>query len=54
MALIRPARSACERIGASRLTAIVASDERAAMDFWEAAGYERQAERSRFVRMLED
>lgn len=54
VALIRAGEERLRALGASRLTAIVASDERPAMDFWEAAGYERQAERSRFVRMLDD
>jgi ribosomal protein S18 acetylase RimI-like enzyme len=36
--------------GAVRLTAIVADDEAGAMDFWRAAGYERQPHRARFVR----
>lgn len=40
-------------LGAARLTAIVAADEKAAMGLWEALGYRRQPDRSRFVRMLE-
>jgi ribosomal protein S18 acetylase RimI-like enzyme len=36
--------------GAVRLTAIVADDEAVAMAFWQAADYERQAHRARFVR----
>jgi ribosomal protein S18 acetylase RimI-like enzyme len=42
-------RRLCER-GAVRLTAIVAEDEAGAMAFWQAAGYERQLHRARFVR----
>ncbi len=36
--------------GAVRLTAIVADDDPTAMSFWQAAGYERQRQRARFVR----
>ncbi|HEY2768277.1 MAG TPA: GNAT family N-acetyltransferase [Solirubrobacteraceae bacterium] len=36
--------------GALRLTAIVADDDPMAMRFWEAACYERQQRRARFVR----
>jgi ribosomal protein S18 acetylase RimI-like enzyme len=36
--------------GAVRLTAIVAEEEAGAMGFWQAAGYERQRHRARFVR----
>ena len=39
--------------GAVRLTAIVAEDEPLALDFWRAAGYERQPNRVRFIRHLE-
>jgi ribosomal protein S18 acetylase RimI-like enzyme len=38
--------------GASRLTAIVVDDEPLALEFWRAAGYERQPNRVRFVRHL--
>ncbi|MGB7587797.1 MAG: GNAT family N-acetyltransferase [Solirubrobacterales bacterium] len=38
-------------LGAVRLTAIVATDEHAAMGIWRAAGFELQANRSRFVRL---
>jgi ribosomal protein S18 acetylase RimI-like enzyme len=34
---------------AARITAIVADDDRAAMEFWRAAGYRRQARRARFI-----
>ena len=36
--------------GAVRLTAIVAEDEGGAVAFWQAAGYERQQNRARFIR----
>jgi ribosomal protein S18 acetylase RimI-like enzyme len=52
--LIRAGEERLRAQGAVRLTAIVASGERAAMAFWQAVGYERQVERSRFVRMLVD
>lgn len=53
-ALIRNGEKRLKALGAIRLTAIVASEERAAMALWQAADYERQAERSRFVRELAD
>jgi len=37
--------------GAIRLTAIVAHDDPAAVGFWQAAGYRRQTDRVRFVRL---
>jgi N-acetylglutamate synthase-like GNAT family acetyltransferase len=40
--------------GAVRLTAIVAEDDPGAMGFWRAAGYARQRDRVRFVRIAED
>jgi ribosomal protein S18 acetylase RimI-like enzyme len=51
-ALVRAGEDRLAAVGAVRLTAIVASEERAAMALWQAVGYERQAERSRFVRVL--
>ncbi len=53
-ALIGAAEKRLQGMGAIRLTAIVASKERAAMDLWSAAGYQRQAGVSRFVRVLID
>jgi ribosomal protein S18 acetylase RimI-like enzyme len=50
--LVRMGEQALSDLGAIRLTAIVASDERGAMDLWESVGYDRQANRSRFVRVL--
>jgi ribosomal protein S18 acetylase RimI-like enzyme len=40
--------------GAIRLTALVAHDDRAAMAFWRAAGYDQQLERTRFIRAVEE
>ncbi len=53
-ALIGAGEDRLRALGVIRLTAIVASDEHAAMALWQAAGYERQSERSRFVRLLVD
>jgi ribosomal protein S18 acetylase RimI-like enzyme len=39
--------------GAVRLTAIVVEDDLAAMGFWQTAGYERQQNRTRWVRRLD-
>jgi ribosomal protein S18 acetylase RimI-like enzyme len=49
-ALVREGERRLARLGAARLTAIVASDEPAALAFWEASGYCRQADRVRFIR----
>jgi ribosomal protein S18 acetylase RimI-like enzyme len=51
-ALVRAGEERLKGLGAVRLTAIVASDEQGAIALWEAAGYRRQADRSRFVRMV--
>jgi ribosomal protein S18 acetylase RimI-like enzyme len=51
-ALVRAGEVRLERLGAVRLTAIVASDELAARSLWQSLGYMRQADTSRFVRML--
>jgi ribosomal protein S18 acetylase RimI-like enzyme len=40
--------------GAIRLTAIVADDDPAAVGFWQAAGYRRQTDRGRFVRLADE
>jgi ribosomal protein S18 acetylase RimI-like enzyme len=48
--LLREGERRLRERGAIRLTAIVADDEAGAMDFWRAAGYERQQHRARFVR----
>lgn len=48
-ALLREGERRLRERGAIRLTAIVAVDESTALDFWEAAGYQRQQDRTRFV-----
>ncbi len=48
--LIREGERRLRERGAARLTAIVADDDQTAMSFWQAAGYERQPHRARFVR----
>jgi len=48
--LVREGEKCLRDRGAVRLDAIVAADEAAAMSFWSAVGYERQGDRSRFVR----
>ena len=53
-ALIRAGEDRLRALGAVRLTAIVASEEHAAMTLWQAAGYERQVDVSRFVRVLSE
>jgi ribosomal protein S18 acetylase RimI-like enzyme len=53
-ALIGAGERRLRGLGAIRLTAIVLSEERVAMELWSAAGYERQAGVSRFVRVLSD
>jgi ribosomal protein S18 acetylase RimI-like enzyme len=52
-ALVQEGERRLQRRGASRLSAIVSSDDPVAPRFWRAAGYEQQAERTRFVRLLE-
>jgi ribosomal protein S18 acetylase RimI-like enzyme len=51
-ALVRAGEARLEQLGAVRLTAIVASEEEAAMSLWHFIGYTRQGDRSRFVRVL--
>jgi ribosomal protein S18 acetylase RimI-like enzyme len=53
-ALLREGERRLRELGAVRLTAIVADDEPAAVSFWVAAGYERQRDRVRFVRLAGD
>jgi ribosomal protein S18 acetylase RimI-like enzyme len=48
--LLRAGERGLHERGAVRFTAIVAADERGAMAFWRAAGYERQQHRTRFIR----
>jgi ribosomal protein S18 acetylase RimI-like enzyme len=51
-ALVREGERRLQECGALRLTAIVADDEQLALDFWRAAGYERQPHRVRLLRHL--
>jgi ribosomal protein S18 acetylase RimI-like enzyme len=53
-ALLRGGEERLGALGARRLTAIVVADDDPAVEFWAAAGYERQTNRARFVRMLEN
>jgi ribosomal protein S18 acetylase RimI-like enzyme len=48
--LVREGETRLRDRGAVRLDAIVTADEPAAMSFWHAVGYQRQLDRSRFVR----
>jgi ribosomal protein S18 acetylase RimI-like enzyme len=52
-ALLREGERQLTERGAIRLTAIVADDDPAALGFWQAAGYRRQTDRVRFVRLVE-
>jgi ribosomal protein S18 acetylase RimI-like enzyme len=52
-ALLREGERRLRERGALRLTAIVAEDEPLALEFWRAAGYERQPNRLRFLRHLD-
>src|SRR5258707_2514626 len=52
--LIRAGEQRLRELRAIRLTAIVASEERAAMELSSASRYERHADVSRFVRLLSD
>jgi ribosomal protein S18 acetylase RimI-like enzyme len=49
-ALVREGECRLRARGAVRLTAIVADDDPTALAFWQAAGYTRQHDRTRFVR----
>lgn len=51
-ALIRAGEARLQALGAVRLTAIVAAEEPGAAELWAAAGYERQPDRHRFIRMV--
>jgi ribosomal protein S18 acetylase RimI-like enzyme len=51
-ALVREGERRLQERGALRLTAIVADDEQLALDFWRAAGYQRQPHRVRFLRHI--
>lgn len=52
--LVREGENRLRERGAVRLDAIVTADEANAMSFWKAVGYERQSDRSRFVRNFRD
>jgi ribosomal protein S18 acetylase RimI-like enzyme len=49
-ALIQEGERRLLAAGAVRLTAIVVDHDPVAMSFWQVAGYERQAQRARFIR----
>jgi ribosomal protein S18 acetylase RimI-like enzyme len=51
--LVRAGEERLREAGAIRLTAIVVDGDAGALGLWAAAGYERQAKRARFVRMLD-
>ena len=51
--LLRDGERRLRERGAVRLTAIVADDDPTAMGFWRAAGYTRQSDRARLVRLVE-
>jgi ribosomal protein S18 acetylase RimI-like enzyme len=50
--LLREGERRLRTVGAVRLTAILVDDDPAVSAFWRAAGYERQANRARFIRHL--
>lgn len=50
--LVRAGEERLRDLGAERLTAIAVGSDRQAVGLWTAVGYEQQADRSRFVRML--
>lgn len=51
-ALVRHGELRLAGLGALRLTAIVVEDDPSALEFWVSLGYERQANRVRFLRHL--
>ncbi len=53
-ALVRAGEERLRDLGAIRLTAIVVDDQSASMALWEALGYSRQLDRSRFICMVEE
>jgi ribosomal protein S18 acetylase RimI-like enzyme len=53
-ALLREGERRLRKRGAVRLTAIVADEDPAAVGFWRAAGYRRQTDRVRFVRLADE
>jgi ribosomal protein S18 acetylase RimI-like enzyme len=52
-ALVRAGEERLEGLGAVRLTAIVAREESAAVALWESAGFSRQTDTTRFIRMAD-
>jgi ribosomal protein S18 acetylase RimI-like enzyme len=52
-ALVHAGEERLRCLGAVRLTAITVGSNREAVGLWAAVGYEQQADRSRFVRMLD-
>jgi len=52
-ALLREGERHLRERRAVRLTAVVADDDPVALGFWNAAGYERQRDRTRFVRLAD-
>jgi ribosomal protein S18 acetylase RimI-like enzyme len=52
--LLREGERRLQGRGAVRFTAIVRQEDPAAMGFWQAAGYLRQPDRTRFVRPARD
>lgn len=50
--LVRRGEERLRKMGAIRLTALVANTDHEALGLWRAVGYERQPGTSRFVRML--
>ncbi len=53
-AMLREGERRLRDRGATRLTAIVIDEDPLAMEFWRAAGYERQPHRARFIRLADD
>ncbi len=51
-ALVRTGEDRLRRLGAVRLTAVVVAEEAAAISLWSSLGYTRQADTTRFVRMV--
>jgi len=52
-AMLREGERHLRELGALRLTAIVADEDAVAMRFWNAAGYQLQPHRARFIRLAE-
>jgi ribosomal protein S18 acetylase RimI-like enzyme len=52
-ALLREGERRLRGLGAQRLSALVADEDARAVEFWLAAGYQREPGRARFIRHLE-